>query len=289
MSFRLLAHPTSNRLSHSRRALLVLCCAMLCAPLARLFADGIGQPEVGEFLRTETTPSNPARRVPTEEEPLSLAPIPPRPANRIFDDARLFSPDGRTALAETLERAHTDDDLDIYIVATTFILGESIEDRAHRIADAWVKAPKGFVLLYVRGEQTMTMSTPGEEEPFLSVRTLRALYEEAIRGAANESEAPARIRSTLDSLITGVREASAERERMERVFNPDVTRLLAFFLGALSCLGAAGWGLWRLLRSFDHDQDSRFIFPPVSVPLRFGAPFGGGVCGETQFASRRRA
>lgn len=279
----------SNSPTHPRVALIVLCFACVCIPLRGLFAENTGQWEIGEFFQMETTASKKDPIFQKEPETSTLIPIPPRPASRIFDDARLFSPEERTALAAALRDTHAQDGLDVYIVATTFILGETLEDRAHRIADAWIESPKGFVLLYIRGEKTMTMSTPGSGEPFLSARTLRALYGEAIRGAAEEMEAPARIQATFDNLIIGLRGALAERERMDRVFNPDVLRLLGFFLVALSFLGGAAWGLTHFLRRLDQHQDTRYIFPPVSVPLRFGAPFGGGVCGEMQFAFRREA
>lgn len=246
-------------------------------------------PEVGEFFRANASPAKPEVAKDVEEAETGLAPIPARPASRLFDDARILTPEEGAVIIAMLAEAYARDGLDVYVVASTFVFGETIEARTHRLAEAWVEKPEGFVLLYLRGEQTMTISTPDYDEPFLSQQVLKQLYENAVREAAATDTAPQRIRVALDDMLAGTREALVEKARMDRVFNPEVLRMLAFFVPALILIAGAGWALARLFTRFDKRQDTQLVFPPIPVPQRFGAPFGGGVCAEIHFAQRQGA
>jgi len=272
------------RVFASRRVFLAVWCLGFALPHAVVAADPA--PAVaGESFRTETTGDTPPADSAHGAPDLPVAAIPPRPAGRVLDNARIFSPEEAAALAATLREASERDGLDVYVVATTFVLGETVEDYSHRLAEAWMESPRGFILLYLRGEQTLTMSTPDSEGAFLQPHLLRHAYEEAVREAAGAEAAPERIRISLDAMLGGVRQAVDDKARMGRTFNPEVLRALAYFLAALTLLGAVGWAVARLFARLNQHQDARFVFPPTPVPPRFGAPFGGGVCSEIQFAN----
>ncbi|MEZ5326088.1 MAG: hypothetical protein R3F19_13640 [Verrucomicrobiales bacterium] len=91
----------------------------------------------------------------TGEDPGSaeLDPLPPAPESQILDDGRVFShaPGELAQLAKYLKELKQNSGIEIFVAMYGFLDGETVEERANRLREAWANRNTGVVVVYESG------------------------------------------------------------------------------------------------------------------------------------------
>ncbi len=205
------------------------------------------------------------------------------PPDSILDDARIFDDAGRADMVSVLRAAKKEHGYEFYIAAFTYVAGETVEERAVRLRDAWVRTPRGIVIVYERGSQKMTMCSHEAYYDFLAKPELAEVFEAAYTAAAIYEDPAKRLYHATDALVFHLAETLRPLEQDRQLFNEGMLKLLGAFFITIALLGLIGFGMFRLQRWSDRRRSIQFRFPEVVVGKRLGAAFGGGVMAEMSF------
>lgn len=216
----------------------------------------------------------------------ALAEISVRPDDAIFDEARVFSDEARTALSSDLQHALGEHELEVYVATFRLVKGESIAQRAARLRNAWAQSPYAVVLVYDESVDQISLVGSRDLAEFVSHSQLGAVFQRAAASANHylTQEAQARrkpdpavmisraVHSLLGDPVLTDRMTLSEPFRFTRSMGILLVILLLFL-----CLAGliVGWLEGRLQAS-KRSRTRCSYFPTTHMPLRLGAPYSGG-------------
>lgn len=210
-------------------------------------------------------------------------PIPPTPANFVFDDGNFFTAVQLSALEAELKKFSEQTEASVYVFATTLANKDKAFEHAIALARAWLGKRPGLVITYARNRQIQTIGATPEFWQRYGAGDAAVLIAATAQKLNDPSQQPDEqvLAATHDAVAT-----ISEWEKTQRASAHVITQVdakIAVVFGAL--LGALGILAWLLLRwrgRVQAGQAVTFVFPDVPVSPRLGAPFGGGAIAEVR-------
>jgi|GEM_PF-3358972 len=216
-------------------------------------------------------------------------PVPASPPDGLHDDSRVLSAPQRAAAVRAVASARAAG-VDLYVAIYGFIMGETIENRAERLKEAW--CPNGASLLVVADISTnqCTYLSHVSETEWLSTTELQRIFTEssAIAAATEGTESGDKILSVIENLAPRLSAAMEKHRELTRYrISPRAWRVFtAVALAALALLLLSALARWCFHRLRRAATPVPAYFPTVAVGERFGAAFGGGVIAEVSFGTQ---
>ena len=218
--------------------------------------------------------------------------IPTAPASGFSDDDGLLDTEAGaeqriTAMIRDLRERHG---YRLYLVIKPTLISTNPSDLAALLQQEWLPEGGGLVLVYESDTGRMGFgrsleSGDGiiENEAGVPSYELVALVSKALEGVDGTEGAGV----YLETVITGICEGlQGYFERKQAPVNGSRSfKLTLVTVGFLSFLALCGMGLGWLMGKADKRQAERRIFPPVDVPERLSAPYGGGGGGYGRFGN----
>jgi hypothetical protein len=227
---------------------------------------------------------------------------PPRPADGILDEARMFarSPERHQAVASALAALQEKHGFPFYYVLYNSLYGRSLDDRAHALQQAWLGESPGIVLVLetdskqfrvgqgatkqdkvpVQSGAALPVTGPKELAPS-DLGTIMRGMEGSLLQAPSTEEYSERLATGMATGISKVLD--------ERVAAPEGTtksRLVLLAVGFGAAVGLISLLVVAGLKRAEAKALERFVFPKATVGTRLGAPFGGGKVSSRSFRSR---
>jgi hypothetical protein len=190
-----------------------------------------------------------------------------------------------TGLVQDLKREHG---YRLYVILERALISASPNDLAAKLQQEWLPDGGGLVIVFELDTRSMGFGRgfdPGEglidSEAGVPAYELVAAVSKAL-SAAEKAETTELF---LETAITGI--TTNIREYFERKKAPPESgrsfKLMLVAIGGLSlfalCVMALGWFMGKA----DRKQSLKRSFPPVDVPERLSAPYGGGGGGYARF------
>lgn len=209
--------------------------------------------------------------------------IPPVPPTGVLDRLEVLgnNPSLRRQLIELIQGLERDHGFRLLLVVERSLIGTNASDFAAQLQQEWI--PEGGGLVVVFESDTMNLGfgrglegTEGmiEDEAGIPSFGLVDIVSEALH-ASQDIEAREVFLEKFITELCGNLDDYFERKKMP-VDGSRSLRLALVTIGALSLLALCGMGLGWLMGKADRKQSMVRIFPPVDVPERLGAPYGGG-------------
>lgn len=214
-------------------------------------------------------------------------PVPPVPADGLYDDASVLSDAQRAAAVKAVANARAAG-VDLHVALYSYIVGETIERRAERLKEVW--CPEGSGLLVVADTSTnqCTYLSHVADTEWLSTSELQRIFTEASAvAAATEGTSADKVLVVIENLAPRLREAMEKHRSLTRYrVSPRawwIVGSVAASILALSVLTVLA--RWLLHRHRQATATVPLYFPTVTVGERFGGSFGGGVIAEVSFGA----
>ncbi len=204
------------------------------------------------------------------------------PASYIFDDAILFQNADKDKLSRALTETANKTGVSVYVAGYSFLEGEAARERATALCARWLDGKPGLVIVYTRGSAQPAMTPSPELWRRYPADEIVLLMQESGRLLGDVFLSPEQrvIRSTN---LTLEKLQIIEAARLARLhhFSMSDTRL-AVILGAILLVAGVIFCLavW-MRRKQSPARVAQYFFPDAVVSPRLGAPFGGGVTGES--------
>jgi hypothetical protein len=212
-------------------------------------------------------------------------PVPPAPADGLYDDSSVLNEMQRASAVRAVATARAAG-VNLYVALYSFIVGETIEQRAERLKAVW--CPDGAGLLVVADTSTnqCTYLSHVADTEWLSTTELQRIFTESSAiASATEGTSADKVLVVIENLAPRLSTAMAQhRELTKHRISPRAWWIfggVAVAVVALLALTALARALHRR-RLLVTAPEPRY-FPTVSVDERFGGPFGGGVIAEVHF------
>jgi hypothetical protein len=238
------------------------------------------------FVGVSSTPAAGAPTAPVVA-PGTENPTTPRPDSHILDTGRVFAFQTKRydSLSKKLITASENEGLEIYVAIYSFLIGESIDERAVRLRKEWLADRFGVVIVYDTSTDHLTLAATEDYQNFLPQVELMHLFGQAANSAREYKDASGRIAAVVDTMLTQLPSRLQKSPARQPLFDRQTIHFGIGLLGTLLALSAAGAMLLRLQRRADSTTSQFYYFPRVHVQPRFGAPNGGGAIGELHFAT----
>jgi len=211
--------------------------------------------------------------------------LPPPPTDGLYDDSSVLTEAQRATASRAVADARAAG-VDLYIALYRFIVGETIEERAERLKDAW--CPDGASLIVVADTSTeqCTYLSHVTDTEWLSTTELQRIFTESSTIAVeSEGTSAEKILLIIENLSPRLVEAMGRHHSLTRHrVSPRAWVVFAGVTGISMALAAIAAATWRIVRR--RRQSAVTIpryFPTVIVGERFGGPFGGGVIAEVRY------
>jgi hypothetical protein len=220
-------------------------------------------------------------------------PLPPAPADFVYDGTRVLGEEERASLVSALSRFRLERGIAVYVAVFGYLLGESIDERATRLKEEWTGGAPGVVVIYVRGSEQLTFATTEGMESSLSRDDMVEIFSRAAvaaRGDPGDGRSHAgRVTVASEQLLAELGKRLDEAETTRRAFRKRLAVMAAGFMAVLAGLVAGGVWAGRWWGRVSSRGEGIYYFPRVQVPPRFGAGSGGGVMADAQVGARRRS
>ena len=210
------------------------------------------------------------------------ADLPARPADGIWDDARLLPDAVHAELAADIHSVRDQAGCEVWLAAVTFVAGDqNIQGLARDLREAWTSGGPSVIIAFDRATSKHSIAPSAS----FWKRYPTPMIIEALRASARpveQSNAPVeeRVAQATRELLSRIRAMEQARVRQHAVLTRREGLLAMLFLGLLAAggLGAAlGLNIWREKR---REATRTYLLPEVEVGMRLGAPYGGGVVVE---------
>jgi hypothetical protein len=245
------------------------------------------------LLSIESSPGD--IKLPTEATPpppsiSGLERLAPRPESHVLDAARVFAfeSDLYHSLSTELINALEQEGIEIHVAAYSFILNESIDERAARLREAWLSDRHGVVIVYDTSAGNLTMAATEDYRHFLSQVEWLHIFARAAASAREQDESSERIAAAVGTVLAEVPPRLRNRPANQPLLDQHSIHIGAAVLGALLILFALGTLFVRFQRRADAAKARFYYFPSVHIDPRFGAPNGGGAMAERHFTAGAR-
>lgn len=214
-----------------------------------------------------------------------LAPVPPAPADGLYDDSSVFDATQRATAVRAVAQARAAG-INLHVAIYRFMLGETIEQRAERLKAAWCPDQDGLLVVADTSTNQCTYLSDGSDTEWLSTTELHRIFTEASTiAAATEGTTSDKILVVIENLAPRLRAAMAQHRALTRhQISPGVWWIVSGMAAtSLFFLLIASSVRWIIKRSRQSASPAPSYFPAVQVAERFGAPFGGGVIAEITY------
>ncbi len=216
--------------------------------------------------------------------------LPVMPSSYVVDDATILTPELFSSISSKAIELAARQNVHIYVVTSIYVLGDTSQQRARRLADMWLK-PKnryGAIIVYdqgARGKDAIGLACADDGSGVLDQADLYRLLtnsHDAATGAVGSTGQ--RVDAAFRSLEMGFRELKPRLDRgrwasKQQLFL--IGMIIASMLLTLLLLALVKW----LEKRHEAKHRTTYLFPEVSVLPRFGAIHGGGVMAQADFRS----
>ena len=178
----------------------------------------------------------------------------------------------------------------LFLIIESSLISTNPSDLAARLQQEWLPEGGGLVLVYESDTRQMGFgrsleSADGVVENDAGVPSyeLVAIVSEALEGLEGSETAEVHLETIITGISTGL---GGYFERKQAPIDGSRSLKLALVtIGALSLLALCGMGLGWLMGKADKRQSEKRVFPPLEVPERLSAPYGGGGGGYGSFGN----
>ena len=209
-------------------------------------------------------------------------PLPPRPSNLLFDDARLFNEEGAEQLSRALMDAEQSLGVSVFVTSISFLDGGStLRDRVLPMLASWSAGRPGLLVAFNRGNSQFSVLPTSEIWQRYSTDEVALLITDAAKLLGNHVPPPdGRMKDAVSLILDRLQKL--ETQRSARMASPPAPslRLMLGLCGACVVLGLLFWVLAARAKARSTGIYQPRVFPEAEVGTRLGAPFGGGVVGE---------
>lgn len=222
-------------------------------------------------------------------------PVPPRPADGFFDQARLFegAPESRAAITSRLADHFEKTGFRVEVAVVDSLIGRTVFDEAQRLRDGWLAGDAGLVLVYEAdsgdweiGWSDRSIRSEGRELPAVGPSEVGPQQRVAIMSRLGALPKPGlRSREDAERLIGTLMGALEEQAAGAVKPQRHLGRLLLLGVGLAAGLLLIGMLIAAGVRRADRQAEDRLYFPDIEVAERLKAPRGGGVVSSRSFGS----
>ena len=212
-------------------------------------------------------------------------PVPQAPADGLYDDTRVLNDEQRARAVKSITAARAAG-VNLFVAVYSFIVGETIEQRAERLKAEWCPDGSGLLVVADTSTNQCTYLSHVAETEWLNTVELQGIFTDAsTTAAAAEGTSADKVTVVIETLGPRLSQAmDRQRELRQRAVDPRVWWVFGgVTTGSLVLVGGLLW----LRRTFGARRRAASVqalyFPTVSVAERFGGPFGGGVIAEVSF------
>ncbi|MFN0126668.1 MAG: hypothetical protein ACKV19_08290 [Verrucomicrobiales bacterium] len=214
-------------------------------------------------------------------------PVPPAPADGLYDDTSVLSDVQRAAAVKAVASARAAG-VDLHVALYSYIVGETIERRAERLKEVW--CPNGSGLLVVADTSTnqCTYLSHVADTEWLSTTELQRIFTEASAvAAASDGTSADKVLVVIENLAPRLRDAMEKHRALTRYrVSPRAWWIFGAVTASILALSAfALLARWLFHRHRQATTTVPLYFPTVTVGERFGGSFGGGVIAEVHFGA----
>ncbi len=219
--------------------------------------------------------------------------LPAPPADGLLDERSVLGKNEaiKARLVQQIRQIEEEHGYRLFVVLEPMLLGVSAQELASLSYQKWLPEGGGLVVVFESDKQQIGLGhrldgTGGMigNQAEIPTYALGDLVNDAFRKASlrEEGSGPL-IESFLTELCANI-DGYFERRNQPHDGSRSL-RLALLTVGAMSILALCGMGIGWLLAKADRKQFRRRVFPPVDVPERLGAPYGGGGAANS-FGSR---
>jgi hypothetical protein len=208
--------------------------------------------------------------------------LPPKPAQLLYDDARLFTEEEAARMSALLTGCEERTGVRIYLAAFTLLHRPTIHQQAKEMVKPWLGQENALLLAFHRGtKQSVVVLSPEmwRRYPSLDLVTTFDLLA-ADLSAKDQSDAGQRMFKAVETAVSAFTKLEDERQVRCRTFTKTELIAAAIFGALLAVLALVAWILNRNLKRRETARNVHYEFPQVEVAMRLGAPLGGGVIVE---------
>jgi hypothetical protein len=211
----------------------------------------------------------------------------PRPESHLLDAGRVFAfeKDTYQSLSKRLVDAKNNQGVNIYVAVYSFLINETIDDRAARLRNKWLSDQYGVVIVYDTSTGELTLAATRDYRNFLPHVDLMNLFADVADSARAYSEAPERIATATNTMIAELPRRLQNTPANQPLIDQRMIVFGAGLLGALLVLAALGILLFHAQGRAESNSSRFYYFPVVHTPPRFCAPNGGGAMAELHFST----
>lgn len=219
--------------------------------------------------------------------------LPPRPVSGVLDDSRILNrdPESYRSLVEGIRSLREKYGFELYVVVRPVLIGSTVSDLAAKLQKAWLPDGNGLVVVYETDRRNLGfgrgLETPiegGSRHPgeVPAYKTL-GLISEVMDTLDPQAEPDVYMKNLVTKLLQKYREYFLQRDAPGPA---DRNLKVALVIAGVACvLGLGALGLGALARRADaSDARKSYVFPPVEIPERLGAPYGGGKISSRRFS-----
>lgn len=216
--------------------------------------------------------------------------IPLRPSNGLSDEFGVLArnPEAKENITAVIRELEMRYGYKLYVVVERKLILTTANSMASQLCETWLPNGGGLVIVfeldtrkigcgYRFGENGSEMKRDSEVPTY----ELEAILARAFKDMERSESMEANLESAVTLIGAGIQDYFERRKAPPEEGRPLKLALIA--VGALSLLALGGMFLGWLLGKTDRKQSRKRKFPPVDIPERLSAPYGGGGGGYGRF------
>ncbi|MCB1099501.1 MAG: TPM domain-containing protein [Verrucomicrobiae bacterium] len=223
----------------------------------------------------------------TGEDPGSaeLDPLPPAPESQILDDGRVFShaPGELAQLAKYLKELKQNSGIEIFVAMYGFLDGETVEERANRLREAWANRNTGVVVVYESGGEGMSFVATDEIDAVLTRHDINTILQQAGQAAQEQKGAENQIQAAVHTLAESLVSKLDRRKAANALTSKKRILVVSTTLACVVLITLIGLLVTRFINRAERKDKEFYYFPNARVGTRYGAAFSGGTGAEIRF------
>jgi DNA-binding transcriptional MerR regulator len=203
--------------------------------------------------------------------------LPPPPANRILDNADLFSRDQEALqrIIQHIRKLETEHGFILHLVTEHLLISSTPPELASALQLAWLPEGNGIVIVFESDTRRLGLGRADESTPDIdNLGTQLQSYETVTL-----------LTKTLTALVESLSEKLAQAHQRRQTPPPAgrSLRMALVAIGGLCMLALGTLGIGLLLRRSSPQSNPPVRFPNIDATERLGAPFGGGSVSSRRF------